>query len=74
MDWSNYILVGMGFAALIFGGAVYALVWAHRNGQFDNLEAGAKSIFDEDEPIGEMTDAFPSRKKKTSGTSSSDKA
>ena len=45
---------------LVFGAsAVWALVWAIRNGEFNNLNEGAASIFDEDEPIGLVTDAFP---------------
>ena len=47
-------------SALLFGGAaVFALGWAFRNGQFDNFEQGARSIFGPDEPIGEPTDSFP---------------
>jgi cbb3-type cytochrome oxidase maturation protein len=45
---------------LIFGSsAVWALVWAIRNGQMSDLKAGAESIFDEEEPVGKATDAFP---------------
>jgi cbb3-type cytochrome oxidase maturation protein len=45
---------------VIFGGAaVLALGWAFRSGQFDNFQKGAQSIFGPDEPVGEMTDAFP---------------
>ena len=42
--------------------AVVALVWAIRTGQFRDLQSGAYMIFDEDEPEGEMTDAFPSER------------
>ena len=46
--------------AVIFGGlAILGLAWAIRTGQFDDFRAGAASIFDEEEPIGEMTDSFP---------------
>jgi cbb3-type cytochrome oxidase maturation protein len=45
---------------VVFGtAAVLALGWAFRNGQFDNLQRGAQSIFGPDEPVGEATDAFP---------------
>jgi cbb3-type cytochrome oxidase maturation protein len=45
---------------ICFGGAtVLALGWAFRNGQFDNFQRGALSIFDADEPVGEPTDFFP---------------
>ena len=45
---------------ILFGGtAVLALGWAFRNGQFDNFQQGAQSIFGPDEPVGRVTDAFP---------------
>jgi len=45
---------------VLFGTAtILALGWAFRDGQFDNFEQGAASIFGPDEPIGEPTDAFP---------------
>jgi cbb3-type cytochrome oxidase maturation protein len=51
------VLLGSVF---VFGGAaVLALSWAMRDGQFENLERGARSIFDPAEPIGESTDHFP---------------
>lgn len=47
-------------SVILFGGAiVLALGWAFRDGQFDNFQQGAQSIFGPDEPIGETTDAFP---------------
>ena len=64
MDWSQYILIGFVFACLFFLGAALALHWAHKHGQLGNLEQGARSIFDEDEPMGEVTDSFPARRKK----------
>jgi len=64
MAWSGYILLGFLFASLFFIAAAVALYWAHRHGQLDNLEAGARSIFDEDEPEGEVTDAFPAKRQK----------
>jgi nitrogen fixation-related uncharacterized protein len=49
-------------SVLVFGlTAVAGLVWAIRSGQLRDFGAGATSIFDEDEPIGVMTDAFPDR-------------
>lgn len=50
------------FAASVclFGGsAVLALVWAIKSGEFRDMQAGARSIFDEDESIGRITDRFP---------------
>lgn len=64
MNWSSYILLGFVFASLFFLMAAAALYWAHKNGQLTNLEQGAKSIFDEDEPMGQITDQFPQRKDK----------
>ncbi|HSI87267.1 MAG: cbb3-type cytochrome oxidase assembly protein [Candidatus Methylacidiphilales bacterium] len=53
-----------GVMILMSASALAALYWATQDGQFMNLEKGAESIFDKDEPIGKCTDAFP-------GTSSS---
>jgi len=53
-----YIVI-WGFAGLCGLTAVYGLVWAIRNGQMRHFGAGAVSIFDDDEPVGEMTDGFP---------------
>lgn len=57
---------------LIFGllggltiSAVYGLYWAIRTGQFANFEKGARTIFDDEEPIGFRTDAFPGEAKKS---------
>jgi nitrogen fixation-related uncharacterized protein len=48
---------------LLFGAsAVWALVWAIRHGEMSNFKAGAESIFDDDEPVGRPTDAFPGRR------------
>jgi cbb3-type cytochrome oxidase maturation protein len=42
----------------ILGGtmAMLAFIWAVRNKQFKDLNAGAYIIFDEEEPVGKMTD------------------
>jgi len=61
MGWTAYILLIFGFASLFFVAAAFALNWAHRNGQLEHLDAGAASIFDEDEPLGEQTDYFPGK-------------
>ena len=47
-------------AILLAISAVWALVWAIRTGQFQDLHQGATVIFDEDEPVGKVTDLFPS--------------
>lgn len=64
MDWSQYILIGFIFASIFFVAAAMALHWAHRNGQLSNLEQGAQTIFDDDEPMGEISDQFPKKRKK----------
>lgn len=52
------ILLTLVFAGLL-GSAIYGMWWAARRGQFSNFEKGATSIFDDEEPIGYRTDAFP---------------
>jgi len=37
--------------------AIYGLVWAIQRGQLQGFRAGARSIFDEEEPVGVPTDA-----------------
>ncbi len=61
MNLWDFLAYALLFAAVLLfsGGAVWALAWAFRNGQFDNFQRGARSIFDPDEPIGEPTDYFP---------------
>lgn len=40
--------------------AIFAMLWANRDGQFDNLKSGAYVMFDDDEPLGEAQDQrFP---------------
>jgi cbb3-type cytochrome oxidase maturation protein len=57
MNTMMYILLAAGL--VFFGGTTLAaFYWAAKTGQFRNLEAGAKSIFDEDEPVGTATDVF----------------
>jgi cbb3-type cytochrome oxidase maturation protein len=51
------VLIG---SIVILGGAtILALAWAVRDGQFQNFERNARSIFDPDEPVGQLTDRFP---------------
>jgi cbb3-type cytochrome oxidase maturation protein len=51
-----------GFATVLGLTAVCALFWAFRHGQMDDFRGSAMSIFDEDEPAGEVTDRFPIRR------------
>jgi cbb3-type cytochrome oxidase maturation protein len=58
---ADLVIVGtlLGSIVLFGGAAALAFGWALRNGQFENFERGARSIFGPDEPVGEPTDAFP---------------
>ncbi|MCX6903855.1 MAG: cbb3-type cytochrome oxidase assembly protein CcoS [Verrucomicrobia bacterium] len=51
---------------LLPGTALLALRWAARHGEFNDLQRTALSIFDEDEPIGVMSDHFPGRTRQKS--------
>lgn len=59
MEWTGYLIFGLCVGGVLFVGGICALVWAKKNGQLENFEAQAKSIFDEEEPEGQMTDFFP---------------
>lgn len=48
-----------GFAMVAGITTVWLLAWAIRKGEFKNLRSGARSIFDEEEPVGMVTDYFP---------------
>jgi nitrogen fixation-related uncharacterized protein len=50
-------------ALLIVASAVYGLYWASQKGQLQDLEEGAKIIFDDEEPIGRATDQILNQKK-----------
>ena len=64
MEWVFYTLAFL-IAAALTGTAVYALYWSSRHGQLRDFERGAVSIFDEEEPVGRMTDRFPAKTRKT---------
>ena len=66
MEWTFYLLV-FGILALFGVMVVWALWWAIRGGQFSNFQQGATSIFDEDEPLGRVTDRFPDQKLQLEG-------
>lgn len=63
MEWIFYTLAFL-IAAAITGTAVYALYWSSRHGQLRDFERGAVSIFDDEEPVGQMTDRFPEKRRK----------
>lgn len=52
--WGSWVLFGIT--------TVWGLMWAIRTHQFKGFESGARVIFDDDEPVGEMTDHFPGEK------------
>jgi len=64
MEWVFYTMAFLIGAALT-GTAVYALYWSSKNGQLRNFERGAVSIFDKEEPVGQMTDHFPAKRVKS---------
>lgn len=61
MNSANIAVLATVIGSIVAFGTVtiMALGWAFRDGQFENFEQGAASIFGPDEPIGEPTDAFP---------------
>jgi len=55
-----YVFVFIWAFAMLAGiTMVWLLAWAIRNGEFTNLRQGARSIFDDLEPEGVVTDYFP---------------
>jgi cbb3-type cytochrome oxidase maturation protein len=55
MEWLFYTVAFL-IAVAITASAVYALHWAVKSGQFRDLEKGATTIFDDEEPMGTPTD------------------
>ncbi len=56
---TNTLIFIWGVALLLGASSVAALIWAVTSGQLAEFQKGATSIFDDDEPIGQMTDEFP---------------
>ena len=54
----TYTFIGISIAVAV-AAALAAFYYAARHGQLQNLENGSKIIFDDQEPIGQATDAFP---------------
>ena len=67
MEWIFYTLAFL-LATVLSGTAVYALYWSSKHGQLRDFERGARSIFDDGEPLGQMTDHFPEPRRKTPST------
>ena len=61
-DMFIYYLITVGGLVLLTGSALLAFHWVLRTGQLKNPARIALQIFDEEEPVGEMTDWFPGRK------------
>jgi len=57
------VLVLLAVAACGAALALAAFVWAVRNGQLDNSNAGALVIFDDEEPVGTPTDQLFEQRK-----------
>ena len=60
MNFAPYTFLVI-MAGLIMASGVYALYWAVKTGQFNRLEQDAKTIFDAEEPVGQVTDHFPGK-------------
>ncbi|MCI0747168.1 MAG: hypothetical protein L0Y58_17330 [Verrucomicrobia subdivision 3 bacterium] len=56
-----YIIILAGSFVFLTGSALLALRWALRTGQLRDSRRTALLVFDEDEPVGRMTDYFPGR-------------
>ena len=63
MEWIFYTVAFL-VALALSGSAVYALFWSSKHGQLRDFDRGAASIFDDEEPVGRMTDHFPVRPRK----------
>lgn len=57
MTWTFVIIFST--VAALGATVLWAFTWAIRTGQFEDFQRGATSIFDADEPLGQMTDRFP---------------
>jgi cbb3-type cytochrome oxidase maturation protein len=49
--WGSWVLFGIA--------TVWAFAWAVRSGQFRDPSQDRHMLFDDREPVGEMTDTFP---------------
>lgn len=65
MDAENYtdlipiIFLGVAFFVI----AVSALYWSAKKGQLRDFDSQAKTIFTDEEPEGQISDTFPTKKK-----------
>ena len=58
-----YTFLAVGSFVFMTGSALLALRWALRTGQLRDHDKGSLLIFDDEEPLGEVTDRFPGEKK-----------
>jgi cbb3-type cytochrome oxidase maturation protein len=65
MDAENYTdLIPIIFLGVIFFiVAVSALYWSAKKGQLRDFDSQAKTIFTDEEPEGQISDTFPTKKK-----------
>ena len=61
---AGIVLLVLGLV-LLSGSALAAFCWAARNGQFENLDEAPEVIFDESEPVGQMSDRFPEARRRS---------
>jgi len=54
-----YLFILAGSFVLLTGSALLALRWALLTGQLRNSKKAALLVFDEEEPLGQVTDTFP---------------
>lgn len=52
----------LGGFVVLPGSALLAMRWAIRNGEFRDFKKASLLIFDEEEPVGLVTDSFPTGK------------
>lgn len=66
MDAESYTdLIPLIFLGVVFFiVAVSALYWSAKKGQLRDFDSQAKTIFTDEEPEGEVSDSFPSKKNK----------
>ena len=57
MSWAYAVVWAM--TGLFAVSAVVALAWAVQHGHMQSFSDQARSIFDDDEPVGQPTDAVP---------------
>lgn len=57
---TNTLIFIWGAIAILGISSITVLVWAVSTGQLSKFQQGSASIFDDEEPMGQVTDSFPS--------------